>query len=37
MWLRPRNKPSPKGFDSPFEPTKSPLMSTGTQGNLFEQ
>jgi len=37
MWLRPTDKSAPKGFDTPFEPTKSPLMSSGIQGNLFDQ
>jgi type I restriction-modification system DNA methylase subunit len=37
IWLRPDAKSKGKGFDMPFEPTKSPLMSQGIQGNLFEQ
>jgi type I restriction-modification system DNA methylase subunit len=37
IWLRPTPKPTAKGFDTAFEPTKSPLMSEGVQGNLFEQ
>lgn len=37
IWLRPTAKSNPKGFDTPFVPIKSPLMSEGVQGNLFEQ
>lgn len=37
IWLRPTGKTKPKGFDTPFVPIKSPLMTDGAQGNLFEQ
>jgi len=36
IWLRSDTKSKGKGFDMPFEPTKSPLMSQGVQGKLFE-
>lgn len=37
IWLRPTANASPKGFDTPFTPTKSALMNEGVQGDLFEQ
>ena len=37
MWLRPVEKPKKASFEEPFEPTKSPLMRDGIQGNLFDQ
>ncbi len=36
IWLKPQEKTIGKGFDAPFAPTKSPLMSEGVQGKLFE-
>ncbi|MDB4921228.1 N-6 DNA methylase [Mucilaginibacter sp.] len=36
IWLRPTDpKTAKSAFDVPFEPTKSPLMHQGVQGNLF--
>jgi type I restriction-modification system DNA methylase subunit len=37
IWLRPTSRSTGKGLDSPFIPTKSPLVMQGVQGNLFEQ
>ena len=37
IWQRSTAKSQGKGFDMPFEPTKSPLMSQGLQGDLFKQ
>jgi len=37
IWLHPPVKSTTTGFATPFVPTKSPLMSAGVQGNLFEQ
>ena len=36
IWLRSTQKTTPKDFDTPFIPTKSPLMSGGVQGTLFD-
>jgi len=36
IWLQPSAKSKGKGFDTQFEPTRSPLMSQGVQGDLFD-
>ncbi|SHN26127.1 N-6 DNA methylase [Mucilaginibacter sp. OK098] len=36
IWLRPIDSKESTAFDAPFIPTKSPLMSSGVQGSLFD-